>query len=78
MQHEPFSLCPECDACPEVVFGEDNVVIGEEGNQVTLAAAEWNVLVAAVRSGELGPAAGYAGPEPSASAACCGCGCCGS
>lgn len=71
MLKEPFSLCPECDACPEVVFGEDNVVIGEEGNQVTLSTAEWNVLVAAVRSGDLPPAADYAGP--SASATRCDC-----
>jgi len=73
MRKEPFSLCPECDACPEVVFGEDNVLIGEEGNQVTLTAAEWNVLIGAVRSGDLAPAAGYEGPAPSASAKRCDC-----
>ncbi len=70
MQQEPFSLCPECDACPEVVFAEDNVVIGEEGNQVTLAAAEWNVLVAAVRSGDLGPMTESAGPASGGAAGC--------
>lgn len=70
MQQEPFSLCPECDACPEVVFAEDNVVIGEEGNQVTLAATEWNVLVAAVRSGDLGPVTESARPASGDAARC--------
>lgn len=48
-----YSLCPNCDACPEVVLGTDAVIIGEEGNQVRLSLAEWNVLVAAVKAGEL-------------------------
>lgn len=47
------SLCPDCDACPEVVVAEDAVTIGEAGNQVRLTHGEWNVLVAAVKSGDL-------------------------
>lgn len=39
------SLCPACDACPEVeVLGEE-VRIGETGNLVVLKKAEWNLLV---------------------------------
>jgi hypothetical protein len=48
------SLCPECIACPEVVIEGDTVRIGEDANLVTLKAAEWNVLVDAIRSGQLG------------------------
>jgi hypothetical protein len=48
------SLCPNCDACPEVVVADDAVTIGEEGNQVRLTREEWNVLVAAIESGEIG------------------------
>ena len=47
------SLCPQCDACPEVVIEGTSVTIGEAGNQARLRADEWNVLVRAVRAGEL-------------------------
>lgn len=60
-----YSLCPNCDACPEVVMRDDSVLIGEEGNQVRLSAGEWNVLVAAVRDRRL----------ETVRAADCGCGC---
>lgn len=70
MQEERFSLCPECDACPEVVFKEDTILIGEEGNQVTLATTEWNVLVAAVRSGDLGPVTESVGPASDGATGC--------
>jgi hypothetical protein len=53
-----YSLCPDCVdcvACPEVVIYPDQVIIGEEGNQVRLTPREWERLVMAVRSGELGP-----------------------
>ena len=49
-----YSLCPACSNCPEVVIGQDGVTIGEDDNLVRLSAAEWNVLVEAVRGGELG------------------------
>jgi hypothetical protein len=49
-----YSLCPKCDACPEVVFEAGTVLIGEEGNQVRLSVEEWNVLVAAVKDETLG------------------------
>ena len=49
-----YSLCPNCDACPEVVVSSDSILIGEEGNQVRLSPGEWNVLVAAVKEGKLG------------------------
>ena len=48
-----LSLCPNCDACPEVVLTDEAVTIGEEGNQVRLAHDEWNVLVAAIKAGDL-------------------------
>lgn len=47
------SLCPACDACPVVAIYEETVRIGEADNQVTLAKAEWNALVEAVRHGTL-------------------------
>ncbi len=48
-----LSLCPNCDACPEVIVTADAVTIGEKGNQVRLTHDEWNVLVAAVKAGDL-------------------------
>lgn len=47
------SLCPACDACPSVEIDEREVRIGETGNLVKLAPAEWNVLVRAIKAGEL-------------------------
>ena len=52
---ERYSLCPLCDHCPEVVIEGDTIRIGEEPNIVTLKKDEWNVLVHAIRSGQLGP-----------------------
>lgn len=67
-----YSLCPNCDACPEVVIDGEAVVIGEEGNQVRLSADEWNVLVTGIKEGSLGPV----GQEHSATGTCaCGCEC---
>ncbi len=53
MTQRRYSLCPACDACPEVVIAQDSVTIGEPGNQACLSIAEWNVLVAGVKSGAL-------------------------
>ncbi|MGH8257893.1 MAG: hypothetical protein ACRET0_16955 [Steroidobacteraceae bacterium] len=53
MESIAFSLCPACDACPEVIIGDDGVRIGEADNIVRLSHAEWNQLVALVRSGKL-------------------------
>jgi hypothetical protein len=47
------SLCPACDACPAVEVYDETVQIGEPGNQVTLARAEWNALVEAILQGTL-------------------------
>jgi hypothetical protein len=47
------SLCPACDACPAVEVYDETVQIGEAGNQVTLARAEWNALVEAILQGTL-------------------------
>jgi hypothetical protein len=48
-----FSLCPECDACPEVVIDDNGVRIGEADNTVRLSHAEWNQLVLLIREGKL-------------------------
>ena len=48
-----ITLCPACDACPMVEIDEQGVRIGEAGNLVKLAPAEWNVLVQAIKAGEL-------------------------
>lgn len=47
------SLCPGCDACPSVEIDEREVRIGEAGNLVKLTTAEWNMLVRAIKAGEL-------------------------
>ena len=47
------SLCPACDACPAVEVYDETVQIGEPGNQVNLARAEWNALVEAILQGTL-------------------------
>ena len=47
------SLCPNCDACPMVEIDDQEVCIGEAGNVVRLTPAEWNVLVQAIKTGEL-------------------------
>lgn len=55
MEPRRYSLCPTCDACPEVVITSNAVTIGEAGNEVRLSHDQWNVLIAAVRRGDLGP-----------------------
>jgi len=54
MDQVKHSLCPACDACPEVEVLADQVRIGEAGNEVVLRKDEWNVLVDLVRSDRLG------------------------
>ena len=44
-----FSLCPACHACPTIEIDIHEVRIGEGGNRVRLAFAEWNILVRAIR-----------------------------
>ena len=46
-------LCPACDACPMVELNDQEVRIGEAENLVKLTPAEWNVLVQAIKAGEL-------------------------
>jgi hypothetical protein len=53
MMSKSISLCPSCDACPMVEIDSQEVRIGEEGNLVKLSPAEWNVLVQAIKAGEL-------------------------
>jgi hypothetical protein len=48
-----FSLCPACNACPTVEIDDGEVRIGEGDNLVRLSPAEWNVLVQAIKTGEL-------------------------
>jgi hypothetical protein len=48
-----ISLCPHCDHCPTVDITDQEVRIGEAGNLVTLTPAERNVLVQAIKAGEL-------------------------
>jgi hypothetical protein len=47
------SLCPSCSACPTVEIDDREVRIGESDNTVRLTPEEWNVLVRAVKTGEL-------------------------
>lgn len=46
-------LCGKSGCCPAVELEGDKVIIGEEGNQVTLSKEEWNTLVAKIKSNEL-------------------------
>ena len=55
MEPITLSLCPECDACPQVVMDADGVRIGEANNIVRLSRAEWNQLVMLVQGGRLPP-----------------------
>lgn len=72
MELQRYSLCPNCTECPEVVVASGAVTIGEKGNQVRLAPAEWDVLVRAIRAGELRPLV----DDSAGSGTCdCGCGC---
>lgn len=48
-----ISLCPACSACPAVEIDDREVRIGEGDNTVRLSPAEWNVLVRAIKAGEL-------------------------
>ena len=48
-----FALCPACNACPTVEINDHEVRIGEGDNVVKLTPAEWNVLVQAIKAGEL-------------------------
>jgi hypothetical protein len=51
---ERVSLCPQCTECPEVVIDGDTIRIGENETTVVLKKEEWNVLVDAIKSGQLG------------------------
>lgn len=53
MEPMTFSLCQECDHCPEVAVEADRVKIGEADNMVRLSHAEWNQLVNLIQSGKL-------------------------
>jgi hypothetical protein len=49
----PCPDCPPSAECPDVEITDEHVTIGEDDNTVTLTHAQWNELVARVRSGEL-------------------------
>ncbi len=53
MNGQKLSLCPGCTSCPEIEIAGDEVRIGEAGNLAVLKAAEWNVLVDLIQSGQL-------------------------
>lgn len=45
--------CGICGACPAVEISPEAVTIGEHDNTVRLTHAQWNDLVARIRTGEL-------------------------
>lgn len=59
MKAKPFETlkvvlnCGVCGACPAVEIAANEVTIGEDANTVRLTHAQWNDLVARIRSGEL-------------------------
>lgn len=48
-----LTLCPACEACPEVAIYDGEVHVGEAGNLVRLNRSEWNSLVEKIKKGEL-------------------------
>ena len=54
MEPIKFTLCPECEHCPEVEITGEGVRIGEDENTVRLSHAEWNRLVRLVKSDAIG------------------------
>jgi len=52
--NKTVTLCPECGACPEIVFLDNEVRIGEAENLVKLKLDEWNAIVEKIQSGEIG------------------------
>jgi len=46
-------LCPVCGACPTIDVYDNEVRIGEPGEQVRLTKEQWNALVEKVQQGEL-------------------------
>ena len=55
---QKLSLCPACDACPEVEILQEEgrpvaVRIGEGGERVTVPVEAWNTLVHYIREGVL-------------------------
>ena len=44
------TLCPACGGCPSVEITDEGVRIGEAENIAKLTHAEWNDLIARVRS----------------------------
>ena len=48
-----LSLCPACSNCATVEIDDHEVCIGEGDNRVRLTPAEWNILVRAIKVGEL-------------------------
>ncbi len=53
MEKLRVSLCPACNACPEVEIMGEEIRIGEAGNLAVLKREEWNVLVDLITSGVL-------------------------
>ncbi len=53
MTTKKYNLCHTDQCCPIVEVGEDQVMIGEAGNQVFLKPDEWQALRRGILSGEL-------------------------
>jgi hypothetical protein len=56
MEPVKFTLCENCDECPEVEITEQGVTIGEDTNLVRLSHSEWNELVKLIKAGRVGEA----------------------
>ena len=54
MEPIKFTVCEECEHCPEVEITDQGVRIGEAENTVRLSNAEWNQLVRLIKSGTIG------------------------
>lgn len=52
-ENQRVVLCPACGACPEIVFHDDEITIGEEDHVAKLTRGQWNDLVRKIKKGEL-------------------------
>jgi len=55
MEAMKFTLCPECENCPEVEITttDQGVTIRKDANAVLLSRAAWNELVWLIETGRL-------------------------
>jgi len=56
MEPVKFTLCPECQECPEIraTVTDWGVILREDATAMRLSPAAWNELVRLIKAGQLG------------------------